>query len=87
MKSKDSGSEDVLRQGIIFTCNNERILQIVHNGWLFLSGFRNIHPFISPQILDCHMHILSNVKQGESIVSITWIYTYPNAAVVFFQES
>jgi hypothetical protein len=50
-----------------FTCNSERIDQTVHSSMLFLPGFRNIHPCISPQILDCHLHILKESKRGESI--------------------
>jgi hypothetical protein len=34
---------------------------------LFLPGFRNIHPCISPQTLDCFLHILRKGKRGESI--------------------
>jgi hypothetical protein len=50
-----------------FTCNSERIDQTVHSSMLFLPGCRNIHPCISPQILDCHLHILREGKRGESI--------------------
>ena len=73
MKANVRGSEGiVLRQGEkiylkLFICNIERILQTAHSNLLCQPDFRNIHPYISPQILDSHEHILRKGKHGESI--------------------